>query len=384
MSTRQLQSIHAYLFAGLVLVICVAALTRARSFTPPPVQDELIDGRVAHAFEAHYDDAFPVRKFGISLWAALDYVLFHEARSGVVIGKDDWLYTDEEFVIGSDASRELLRNFALINWARTQLAERQVRLLMAIVPSKARVYPEHLGRRTPPTLHRDLYRRVQDQFEATRLPSADLLPALTEGKATQPTYLRTDTHWTPHGARLAAAKIAVAVDQLRTPPASPTVFEIKSDGTRTHRGDLYNFLPLDPYFAFLLPPPDTLDVVTTERAGDAGGGDLLGDAVAPRIALVGTSYSAEPQWNFVGALEHALGEDVGNYSKEGVGPFAPMFEYLRSEDFRRAPPKLVIWEIPERYLVVHQPLDDYRLPPEAFKVESPKQKTPLITASRDE
>jgi alginate O-acetyltransferase complex protein AlgJ len=104
---------------------------------------------------------------------------------------------------------------------------------------------------------------------------------------------------------------------------------------------------------------------------------------APRLALVGTSYSAQPSWNFHGALQEALGEDVGNYAKEGLGPFAPMFEYLRSKDFAQAPPRLVLWEIPERYLVTHQPLEEYQLPAEAFKVRARKiAPARQVTASR--
>jgi len=97
------------------------------------------------------------------------------------------------------------------------------------------------------------------------------------------------------------------------------------------------------------------------------GSDLLGDAETPEVALVGTSYSAQPRWNFHGALQEALQQDVGNYAKEGLGPFAPMFEYLKSADFAQAPPRLVVWEIPERYLVTHQKLDEYHLPSQAFE-----------------
>src|SRR3546814_11926496 len=43
---------------------------------------------LAHDFETQYDHDFPARNFGISLWAAIDYGLFHEAKSGVVAGND--------------------------------------------------------------------------------------------------------------------------------------------------------------------------------------------------------------------------------------------------------------------------------------------------------
>src|SRR5205807_1801007 len=137
---------------------------------------------------------------------------------------------------------------------------------------------------------------------------------LASARREQPTYLRTDTHWTPHGARVAAATIAGAL-RRSFPGAHGTVatFHARLDGTREYRGDLFNFLPLDPYFGWLLPPAEPL-VTTSTVKDDAAGGDLLGSAAAPAIALIGTSYSAEPQWDFAGALEQALQTDVGNYA----------------------------------------------------------------------
>jgi alginate O-acetyltransferase complex protein AlgJ len=66
--------------------------------------------------------------------------------------------------------------------------------------------------------------------------------------------------------------------------------------------------------------------------------------------LVGTSYSANPLWNFTGALQEAFGEDVVSYATPAHGPFLPMQEYLDSADFKARAPRLVIWEMPERYL----------------------------------
>jgi alginate O-acetyltransferase complex protein AlgJ len=78
---------------------------------------------------------------------------------------------------------------------------------------------------------------------------------------------------------------------------------------------------------------------------------LFGDEKIP-VALVGTSYSANPLWNFAGFLEEALQTDVINAAEEGQGPFETMKTYLASAAFRDNPPELVVWEIPERYLVV--------------------------------
>ncbi|MGA4816040.1 alginate O-acetyltransferase AlgX-related protein [Pseudomonas aeruginosa] len=67
--------------------------------------------------EAHYDKEFPIKRLGTNLWAALDYTLFHEGRPGVVIGKDGWLFTDEEFK-PAPSGQQLEDNWALVRGVR--------------------------------------------------------------------------------------------------------------------------------------------------------------------------------------------------------------------------------------------------------------------------
>jgi alginate O-acetyltransferase complex protein AlgJ len=363
---RRATQLNAILFAAFVLVLATVALARAWGFRPDG-GDGVLRGKLAHAFESHYDAVFPARTFGVSLWAAIDFVFFHEGRPGVVLGRDGWLYTDEEFKLADGARNDLERNLALVGWVHRELARRGIALVVAVVPAKARVYPEHLDRRTPPALHRELYADVETALSAEGIESANLLAPLEIGKAREPTYLRTDTHWTPFGASIAAEAVA---DSARSAKLDANAeFRTVANGETTHRGDLFNFLPLDPYFAFLLPPPEKVDAFKTEAVGDGGGG-LLGDASSAPVALVGTSYSAESQWNFAGALKAALHADVMNYAKDGEGPFAPMLRYLESDDLRTAPPRLVVWEMPERYLLAHQSLDAFHVPADVFVADA--------------
>jgi alginate O-acetyltransferase complex protein AlgJ len=363
---RRASTFNAVLFAAFVVVIAAVALARAWGFRPE-ANESVVRGKLAHAFESHYDAVFPARTFGVSLWAAIDFVFFHEGRPGVVLGRDGWLYTDEEFKLADGARRELDRNLALVAWVHRELARRGIALVVAVVPAKARVYPEHLDRRKPPSLHRELYADVEAALSAEGIASANLLAPLEAGKSEEPTYLRTDTHWTPFGASLAAAAVARSARSAKLDGTAK--FRTVEAGEKPHRGDLFNFLPLDPYFAFLLPPPETFEAVRTEAVGDAGA-TLLGDAASAPVALVGTSYSAESQWNFAGALEASLHADVMNYAKDGEGPFAPMLRYLESDDLRTAPPRLVVWEMPERYLLAHQSLDAFHVPADVFVAEA--------------
>jgi alginate O-acetyltransferase complex protein AlgJ len=142
--------------------------------------------------------------------------------------------------------------------------------------------------------------------------------------------------------------------QLR---GEPQQFVTETVETRAHEGDLTRFLPLAPLFASLMPQADRLQQRET-RAADADSDDLFGDRDLP-VTLVGTSYSANPAWNFAGALREHLQRDLANHAEEGGGPLVPMLKYLQSEDFENNPPQLVIWEFPERYLPMTSDFTDF-------------------------
>lgn len=349
-------NIHALLFAGVTLVTGIAAAISVLGFRVPENVD-VIDGDFAKAFEQHYEEHFPAKKFGVNLWAFIDYTVFGEGRPGVVVGKENWLYTDEEFNVSDTAAKALQANLAQITNVRKQLADAGVSLVVTVVPAKARIYPEYLEDRLPAPVHATLYDQALATLSSAHIPTADLRHPLSAGKTLQHTYLRTDTHWTPWGAQLAALEVArVARDAglLRT-PASRYVTSLTR--VSDHRGDLLNFLPLDPWFSYFLPPREELRVMKTEAAVSvvqtSSESDLFGDSALPQVVLIGTSYSANPLWNFTGYLKEALGEDLASYAREGAGPFKPMSTYLASPDYRQQPPRLVIWEIPERSLLAN-------------------------------
>src|SRR3546814_20392064 len=96
------------------------------------------------------------------------------------------------------------------------------------------------------------------------------------------------------------------------------------------------------------------DTLTPAHTEGTASGDLFGDSATPRIALVGTSYSANPDWNFAGALKQQLGEDLTNDAHDGVGPFQPMDNYLTRPDFAPARPKLAHRRATGRERVCHR------------------------------
>jgi alginate O-acetyltransferase complex protein AlgJ len=139
----------------------------------------------------------------------------------------------------------------------------------------------------------------------------------------------------------------------------PQEFVTEATKQKPLLGDLTSFLPLAPLFEQLMPAPDQLQLYQTRAADQAGGSDaLFADSDIP-VALVGTSYSANPNWNFAGALRQHLQRDLSNHAEDGQGPVVPMLKYLQSDEFANTPPQLVIWEFPERYLPMANDLGDF-------------------------
>ena len=65
----------------------------------------IIKGEWATAYEVQFDESIPFRQFAIDTWGVLEYTAFQEGREGVLIGKDGWLFTNEEFLTNLDASQ---------------------------------------------------------------------------------------------------------------------------------------------------------------------------------------------------------------------------------------------------------------------------------------
>ncbi len=222
---------------------------------------------------------------------------------------------------------------------------------MALVPDKTRI--ETAGRCGVPYSAQSQARYDGFAARLAGLHWVDLRAVF--GGVSTPLYYRTDTHWNQDGAAIAAAAIGAATD---APIGRDRPFHTDYAAEADRAGDLLRLMGLDhvPDLTVPLRPlPDREHPATTTEtnpAPDAGG--LLDDAPVPEVALIGSSYSVNG--NFLGALEQALSSPVGQFAQEGGGFWRSARDYFRGLAFRETPPKLVIWEIPER--VVNQPITD--------------------------
>ncbi len=356
---RTFNLLYAGTFAGSLLALGLWSAQSASGFSTASATP-VLDGQLAKAFEKHYDEAFPVKQLGTNLWAALDLILFGEGRPGVALGEKGWLFSDEELKPVADARHNIQDNQTLIRGVRETLAGQNVQLVMAILPAKVRMYPEYLGAQRPAPLHERLLANFRRAMGDAGIQAPDLFAPLRQAKLQAPVFLRTDTHWTPYGAQVVAGQLATALRPGGLLPVPGTAYVTETRPSEPHKGDLTNFLPLDPLFAELLPPPDQLPRHSTRlREEQAAASDtLFADNEVP-VALVGTSYSADVRWNFAGALRQALGSDLLNFAEDGQGPILPMLKFLQSDELRNSPPRLVIWEFPERYLPMAYDLGEF-------------------------
>jgi alginate O-acetyltransferase complex protein AlgJ len=331
------------LFLLLFLAVGAAFMLVSPGMFKSP-QKPIWNGQWSAAYEAYLNKGLGFRQFAIDSWGVLDYTLFKEGREGVLVGRDGWLFTSEEFKFYPDGDTGIQEKLELAS-----LAKQGASLVVVVIPSKARVYEEELGRYTFPGYNRDLYDSFAEALVTRGIPVVKLVGPLEEAKKEQAVFLKTDTHWTPYGAEVAAKTIATVVrEQNVLPSMNSSTFTTAAKETSTpHKGDLLNYLPLGSLQERLGPPFDKLIEQTTMSDGSSGG--LFGSSTIP-VTLVGTSYSANPLWNFEGALKAALGTDVLNVANQGEGPVVPMRDYLASEALKDAPPELVIWEIPERFI----------------------------------
>lgn len=188
----------------------------------------------------------------------------------VVPGRDGWLFyrpavdslTGPGFL--EDARPALLD-------LRRHLAERGIRMVVLPVPVKAAVHPEKLTARPVQAPVRNAAWEGFVRFlEREGIAVLDLAPA-------RPSFLATDTHWTPDGMELAAKALA---DWIRAsvPLQGPETVWEREERQVEGQGDLARMLELPPGQTLFPPQRVTVRVVPDWRPDPSAGVLILGDS----------------------------------------------------------------------------------------------------------
>lgn len=276
----------------------------------------------------------------------------------VIFGKDGWLFTPYEFAAPTDAA-DTQATIDLLVKTNKAFERKGIALALMIVPSKIRIASSQLPEDRPLDAYTDgKYDSAVQKLRAGGVNVVDLNQAFMASPnrmGDNPVYLRQDTHWSPTGAMLAAETIKAAVDAApalkaawaATVPVEYTLAWGKSPSLWRAR-DLVHYLPKEQQnFA----PERVLAFKVTRTKPSSAGLQGAGDPVG--ILVIGSSYS-NPNTLYADGIRYQLQRDVLNISiPVDQGPWVGMEGYLNNDAYKTNPPRLIIWEIPEREL--HSP-----------------------------
>ena len=188
------------------------------------------------------------------------------------------------------------------------------------------------------------YTAMLEDLRADGVLVADVLgQARAHAGAGEPFYLRRDIHWSSDGARIAADAAAETITAL---PAAASLRRqaFETEVREVAEADEKLGEALEKLCDVTVPAERETFYRTAEADAEAG----LFDESVPQVVLVGTSFShrGDDDPNFSGFLQQALSTRVLNASEEGGGFEGSMAAYLRSDAFREAAPKVIVWEFP--------------------------------------
>lgn len=318
---------------------------------PDLTADAVLHGEVTHNIAKQLSGAALARQ-AANLERGASWLVFNDTGPRVRQGCPGWLFIADELKINRYAQANADTKAQAVIGLQHTLAKRGIQLLVAVVPDKSRIVAEQLcGVQRPAELQNRVTGWIT-VLQAAGVNVLDLTPNLKPLGATA--YLRTDTHWSESGADAAARSIAQRINASGFQATPQKAFDVRSAPLKPRPGDLVRLAGIDWLPLSLQPTPESVAATQiSERAETTQGGgdsldDLFGDSNLPNVALIGTSFSRNS--NFAGFLQQALGAPIGNFGKDG-GEFSGAANvYFDNPAFKQTPPKLLIWEIPERDL----------------------------------
>ena len=339
----------AFMVVSFASVVWLLISGKVDLLPPNLTQDQVLHGEVTHKIAKQLSMAV-VPERAADLERAASWLTFHDTGARVRPGCDGWLFLTDEMRINRHAQDNADTKAAAVLDIQQRLAKRGIELLVTVVPDKSRIGASQLC---------DLRRPAQLQHRAEAWVAAlnkagvkavDLAPTLQPLGAAA--FLRTDTHWSETGSSAAAKAIAEHVQAMGISATPHTEYARTVQSPARRPGDLVHLAGLDWLPLGSQPAPETVaaSAFSEKKSGANGGGDnlddLFGDDNLPNVALIGTSFSRNS--NFLGFLQQALGAPVGNFAKDGGEFSGGANTYFNNPAFKDTPPKLVIWEIPER------------------------------------
>ena len=231
---------------GLLVVPSSARISRdeARLLAPAPdwATGWLDPPRFLARLNRYLRDHFWLRTPLIRAHALVVNEMLRNGDSLVLVGAHQHFFLSGEDAIAQSAGRlvdrERIRLTAnMLASMRADLAAHGARLLVAVPPNAATIYPEDLPKWARNDGRPTEYDLLYAALAARGVATLDLRPVLRAAKAHGRVYLQHDTHWSPRGALAAydAIVVAAGLPGWRLPPErtlSPPVHLVGGDLAR--------------------------------------------------------------------------------------------------------------------------------------------------------
>ncbi|MGD9889366.1 MAG: hypothetical protein AB7S56_08905 [Halothiobacillaceae bacterium] len=295
----------------------------------------------------------PLPEWAASLERRLSWLVAGDLGERVRVGCPDWLFLTDELRLYPQREQNAAARAQNVIEIHRALSRRGIELLVVVVPDKTRIQAAQLCGLGRSKLLDDRVQSWVERLIAAHVPVVNLEPVLQDLVAQgQDAFLRTDTHWNELGAQAAAAAVAQAALALKLPLSPHLELAITPNKAEPRPGDLVRLAGIDALPLHLQPKADVVAVsrfLPLEASeSPAGADDLFGDAGLPNTVLIGTSFSRNS--NFLSFLERELHTKIGDFSKDGGAFSGAAVAYFSSAAFKDTPPRLIVWEIPERVL----------------------------------
>lgn len=265
------------------------------------------------------------------------------SQSAVVLGAEGWLFAGWE-----DARRAATPAQAALLGTLSQacriLADASIEVALTLAPMRARIYADML----PQELRAgaDSGRRFTGLLGNLRgmapvVPNYVSLLMNLRGSQPRTVFFKADSHWTGTAAEACATELSsLLASRARLPATSGGATRLGALETRSQSPDL---VPLLPEAARARYRPE---IFHAHRVLPGPRGSLIEDARAD-IAIVGNSFMT-PHLGFPAMLSNRLSRPVAlHWLTARNGPWHTLLDYLGSETFRAARPRVVVWHFME-------------------------------------
>ena len=313
------------------------------------------------AYETGIEETSLLREWLLPPVQQLMIRLFSLGNEKVIIGSGGWLFFsgDYDYLVNSGFLRqENLRKrrlagvqpdpVAAIKDFNRQLKLRGIRLILLPVPSKPAIYPDRLGASAAEPCENPSWGDFLRRMKQEDIPVIDLTADFAQmRKQMREPYLKTDTHWTPAGMELAAARIS----EILSAGISRSGYKSTAKPIRHSAvGDIAAMLKLPHGNHFF--PPETVQLTPVPKGPETISEILLlGDSFTNIYSLEAMNWGTRS--GLAETLSAKLGRPVDALVRNDAGAFASrqlLAQELNRGSDRLRGKKFVVWEFAMREL----------------------------------